>query len=203
MKLPRFLAVLSLILVVGAFTVFAPSSVTKAEAGPVTFELNLNGGNEVPPIEGSGSAFARLTFDADTNELTWVLFVRGISGGAVTAAHIHQASADSNGPVVIVLSAVPFTTIGGSAILTDEQVMELEAGNLYINVHSMDNPGGFARGQLSLPSAPVSVTPPSTGDAGLAGQGSSSLGAVGILIVITGLVFGGGMLKVRAARRRI
>ncbi len=132
-----------------------------------------------------------------------MVFVRGISVGAITAAHIHLAPAGSNGPVVIVLSAVPFSNVGGSAILTDEQVTDLKAGNFYINVHSQDNPGGVLRGQLSLPSAPVSVTPPSTGDAGLAGQGSSGLGAAGIVLAIASLVFGAGMLSLRMARRRI
>lgn len=202
MKLPRFLAVMSLILVVGAFTVFAPSSVTPAEAGPVTFELNLNGGNEVPPVEGPASGLARLTFDADTNELTWVVFVRGISGGAITASHIHLAPAGSNGPVIIFISAVPFSTVGGSVILTDEQLTDLKAGNLYINVHSQDNPGGVLRGQLSLPADMGGITPPSTGDAGLAGQ-ASGLGAVTIALAIASLVFGAGMLSLRMARRRI
>lgn len=203
MKLPKFLAVMSLILAVGAFTAFAASPVTLAEATPVTFELDLTGANEVPPVEGPTNGLARLTFDADTNELTWVIFVHGISGGAVTASHIHNAAAGANGPVIITLSPVGFVTLGGSAILTDEQVTELKAGNLYINVHSQDNPGGFLRGQLSLPTGMADIMPPSTGDAGLAGQASSGLGAVGIVVAVASLVFGAGMLSLRMARRRI
>jgi hypothetical protein len=65
------------------------------------------------------------------------------------------------------------------------------AGNFYFNAHSKENPGGFARWQMVLPTAPApvfaavpavsapaptaagtSVRPPSTGDAGLADSGT-------------------------------
>ncbi len=112
---------------------------------------------------------ARLTFDDETNVLTYQVTVHGISGGAVTASHIYQAAAGSNGPVIIALSLEPFTSVHGSATLDDDQVEALMAGDYYINVHSSNNPGGFARCQLSVPVVAV-VTPPSTGDGGLAAK---------------------------------
>ena len=205
MKLPRFLSVTALVLAVGAFTALAASPATHVEAAPATFEVDLSGANEVPPVQGPANGLARLTFDGDTNELTWAIFVRGISGGAVTAAHIHLAAAGSNGPVIVPISGGPFAAIDGSATLTDEQVVDLKAGNLYINVHSMENPGGVVRGQLSLPEAPApaSVTPPSTGDAGLAGQANHRLGALTIVIAMASLVVVLASLSVGAVRRRI
>ena len=39
--------------------------------------------------------------------------------------------------------------IKGSATLTDDQVKELMAGQMYANVHTATNPGGELRGQLT------------------------------------------------------
>ncbi len=38
--------------------------------------------------------------------------------------------------------------ITGSATLTDAQLADLEAGRLYVNIHTAANPGGEIRGQI-------------------------------------------------------
>ena len=174
---------------------------TGAEAAPVTFEQNCTGAEEVPAVSGPGSALARLTFDDETNVLTYQVTVHGISGGAVTASHIHQAAAGSNGPVIIALSLEPFTSVHGSATLDDDQVEALMAGDYYINVHSSNNPGGFARCQLNVPVVAV-VTPPSTGDGGLAASGSTFWPAAAVLAALL-VSISGAALAVVATRRRI
>ena len=83
-----------------------------------------------------------------------------------------------NGPVVHALSLEGFTVVSGSITLSDEDVAELKAGDFYLNVHSVENPGGFARGQMELPAAPEEprvVTPPDTGDGGLADSAGATL----------------------------
>ena len=69
-----------------------------------------------------------------------------------TAAHIHEAAAGSNGPVVVTLSA---PTNGSSAGCIDTGDADLaaaitlvEPSNYYVNVHNADYPGGAVRAQL-------------------------------------------------------
>lgn len=170
--------------------------------------MQLSGANEVPPVTSPGSAFARFTFDDDTNVLTFALTVSGLSPNLVTAAHIHRGEAGVNGPIVHTLSATGFTQVAGSITLSAEDEADLKAGRFYANVHSTDNPGGFARGQLILPSAAAgsptptrtagAVSPPSTGDGGLAGDRDAGVWAG--LVAVAGAFFGSGVLLL--ARRR-
>ncbi|MCD6674670.1 MAG: CHRD domain-containing protein [Burkholderiaceae bacterium] len=70
----------------------------------------------------------------------------GIEG---TMAHIHEGASGANGPV-----RVPLTKDGNKWVvpegtkLNEEQQKALKAGNLYVNVHSKEHPGGELRAQL-------------------------------------------------------
>lgn len=75
-----------------------------------------------------------------------------VSGITATLAHIHDAFAGSAGPVI-----VNFVQSGtdpnrwdaeAGAILTADQINDLLAGKLYVNVHSAAYPQGEIRGQL-------------------------------------------------------
>jgi hypothetical protein len=65
-------------------------------------------------------------------------------------AHIHQAAAGQNGPVIIPMTrtAEGTWTIPAGAKLTDAQYEAFKAGNLYVNVHTDANKGGEVRGQI-------------------------------------------------------
>jgi hypothetical protein len=74
-----------------------------------------------------------------------------VSGMTPTAAHIHEAAAGANGPVI-----VPLTKSGDNkfvaapgAKLTDAQYEAYKAGRTYVNVHSTKNPAGEIRAQLT------------------------------------------------------
>jgi len=72
------------------------------------------------------------------------------TGIKATAAHIHEAAAGKNGPVVVPLeqkSDNEFAVPAG-AKLSDAQYKALKAGNLYVNVHSDAHKGGEIRAQL-------------------------------------------------------
>lgn len=164
------------------------SSTPVAEAAPVTINVMAVGANENPAVSGPGAANGRFTFDKATKQLTYVVRVTGLSSNLVTAAHIHRGAAGVNGPIVYPLSTVAFELVTGSITLTDADIADLEAGRLYFNVHSIENPGGFARGQMILPGSasagtPAAVSPPNTGDAGLVDASSSSLPAIAGLVL--------------------
>jgi hypothetical protein len=132
--------ILAASLVMGAWT--AGYGVAMAADSSVT----LSGANEVPAVTTSAKGDGTITVGDDMS-------VKGsvkTSGITATMAHIHEAPAGKNGPVIIPLEkkgdnewAVP-----ANAKLTDAQYKAYKAGNLYVNVHSDAHKGGEIRDQL-------------------------------------------------------
>ena len=119
-------------------------------AGPVWAEqmklkADLSGGEEVPPVETSGTT--DVTYDTDTKKLTWTLQYSGLSGDA-TAAHFHGPAdpGENAGPVVPIADFA--SGAQGEADLTEEQAADLQAGKWYVNVHTANHPDGEIRGQV-------------------------------------------------------
>jgi hypothetical protein len=159
-----------------------------AEAAIHVMTLTAVGQQENPPVVGEATATAQFTFNDQTNVLTFFVQVHNIPTAQVTAAHIHRGAVGVNGPIVHNLSLVPFNTVAGTITLSAADVADLVAGRFYVNVHSVANPGGFARAQMILPAGAVApaptiapaapaptITPPATGDAGLASASAASL----------------------------
>ena len=114
-------------------------------AAAIAADVKLSGDQEVPPVKSAGSAAGSVTIGDDGSVSGSVT----ATGFEPTAAHIHQAAAGKNGPVI-----VPFTKEGSKfsapagAKLTPDQLKAYKAGELYVNVHSAANPGGEVRAQL-------------------------------------------------------
>jgi hypothetical protein len=95
-------------------------------------------------VKGSGDVTAMLdgktfTYSASYNDLT----------GPAVAAHFHTApTPGGNGPPVVPTVVTP-SPIKGTATLTDAQIVDLNAGHWYFNVHTAANPGGEIRGTLA------------------------------------------------------
>ena len=125
-----------------------------ASAVSTSFQVKLDGAQQVPPVQTAGSGSADLTYDPATKVLTWNVAFSGLSGPA-TMAHFHgPAPAGKNAGVEIWISTKgqPATSpLTGQATLTDAQAADLMAGNLYINVHTAKNPNGEIRGQVKPP----------------------------------------------------
>jgi len=142
------------------------------------FTANLNSRNEVQPNSGSGAGAVkaellgdRLTVTGSFANLTGN-FNRDIAGGA----HLHSGAAGVNGGVLISLKTDANADLKGgrffsdsnSVVLTADQLALLNAGNLYVNIHSTTIPAGEIRGQLlfepnAFPTAPT-ITKPISGD---------------------------------------
>lgn len=114
------------------------------------FFARLAGDQEVPPVATGGVGTA--AFLVTPSGLEFSIALDNL-GSAVTAAHIHTGTAGTNGPVVRNLT---FTGNGAKGIWSpiDAQPFNaaaLEAlfrGGLYVNVHTVANPGGEIRGQI-------------------------------------------------------
>ena len=113
-------------------------------------------------IDSKASGRARLTA-RNGEQLSIRANFRGLSG-TPTAAHLHLGQAGVNGPVVADLAAglrhnsvyinVRANDVTGPLAESDDPFLsllnELAAGNIYVNIHTAENPGGELRGQVSL-----------------------------------------------------
>ena len=118
-----------------------------ALADIATYTTVLSGANEVPPVATAASGVATLVVDTESLAATWTLEFSGLSS-AQTGAHFHAAPPEANGGVVFALTLG--TPVNGTWAMTQPQLDSLEAGNIYVNVHSETFPGGEIRGQMTL-----------------------------------------------------
>ena len=109
-------------------------------------KVELSGAQEVPPVMTSAAGSGTITVNADMS-VSGSVTTSGVAG---TMAHIHNAAAGKNGPVIIPLtkSGEHTWSVPAGAKLTDAQYKAYEAGDLYVNVHSAAHKGGEVRGQL-------------------------------------------------------
>jgi hypothetical protein len=120
---------------------------TAAFADTVSYKADLSGAQEVPPVAGSGTGSAEMTYDTTSKKLTWKVTYSGLTGGA-TAAHFHgPAEAGKNSGVAVAIAGTA-SPLEGSATLTDAQAADLTSGKWYVNVHTAANKSGEIRGQV-------------------------------------------------------
>jgi len=211
-----------LLALAGIALVLANPTPGYASHGVAIPQLTLLPGNEVPPVEANAigyfsgnAAYDQLVFDLSAD------------GDTFTAAHIHRGAAGTNGDVVAVLFGPhegqtyihptgiireanlvgPFA--GNFKMLTDA----LAKGELYVNVHSVDHPGGVVRVQLpaiivppppptptgTATGAPATPKPPVTGTGTVADDGWASTELLGgVLLVLAA----GSFATLMAVRRR-
>ena len=129
-----------------------------AHAQTIEFVAFLAGANEVPPNASPGTGLSRAILNTSTGEFTINTTFSGLLTNAI-AAHIHPAPPGVNGPVLFPFDGVPNAT-GGTIpshtfVLTEGQQNGLISGNWYVNVHSVDFPGGEVRGQLAVVPEPA------------------------------------------------
>lgn len=147
-----------------ATTTIASSSY--AQTIPSTFHAILEGDEEVPPVDSDAKGAAIFRTSNDGTELNYRLIVANIED--VTAAHIHLAPRGENGDIVAFLFDPEEPTEGrtngvlAEGTITSEDLVgplegstlselidEMEAGNTYVNVHTVEHPSGEIRGQIS------------------------------------------------------
>jgi hypothetical protein len=157
------------VLVVLLLAFVAVATVAAQGRGPVdNFRAHLSGANEVPAVDTLSQGQAIFQVSNDGSSLSYRLIVANLND--TLQAHIHVGPPGENGPVVAFLypSAPPAQLIEGrfSGVLAtgevtaddlrgpltgmslDDLLAEIAAGNTYVNVHTVANPGGEIRGQI-------------------------------------------------------
>lgn len=120
-------------------------AIAPAAAEMLAFKADLKGASEVPPTDSAATGTAEVSVDTATKEVKWTIQFSGLTGDA-TAAHFHGPAAvgENAGPAVDISGKIE----SGSATLTDAQLADLQAGKLYINLHTAKFPDGEIRGQV-------------------------------------------------------
>ena len=114
----------------------------------ITFVAGMSGENEVPAVTTNGRGLGVFHYTIGTLTLDVNVQVTELSGD-ITGAHLHTGAPGANGPVAIdLMPLLNGNTIQGTVDLTIDNLIALASGNLYVNVHTADNPGGEIRGQL-------------------------------------------------------
>ena len=160
----KLVAIILALLVFVSGAVFAQGS----GDGGRKFAARLAGVNEVPAVTTDTSGRAIIKFNKTFTEAEFSLNVR--KGVRITQAHIHCGAAGVNGPIIVFLAGfhapgwdvdgnwinnttvtnanvVNTTSACGSTLADLAQAMR--DGNMYVNAHSVTNPGGEVRGQLA------------------------------------------------------
>lgn len=115
----------------------------------LTYRANLDGSQEVPAVTTDAIGLATFNYTNVVNALEINVLVSGLSG-PITASHLHNAAVGENGGVVEDLSSfIKGNQIRG-VVFPGDYLEALQAGEIYINVHTADNPGGEIRGQLNI-----------------------------------------------------
>lgn len=138
------------------------------------FTARLSGSQEVPPVATRAAGQAVFSVSDDRSEVRYKELVANIVG--ITQSHIHCGAAGVNGPIVVFLfgfipegetlngilaqgsfkeeNIIPrpdsAACPGGVATL-EELLAKMEAGGAYVNVHTLEHPGGEIRGQIRPP----------------------------------------------------
>lgn len=128
----------------GLFAVLLAGCLGVAQAA--TVHVVLTGAHEVPAVHTMARAMGVIKIGPH-GSVSGEITTRGIKA---TMAHIHLAAAGSNGPPIVSLERGAHHTwvVPAGTRLTPEQYKAFLAGDLYINVHSLQHPAGAIRGQL-------------------------------------------------------
>lgn len=111
-----------------------------------SYTATLNGAQEVPPNGSGATGTADLTLWGDHSRLHAVLRTQNLTN-TITGAHIHKAPPGVLGPQVFDFGTFTGMTVR-SFTPTSGQVLDLDAGLHYVDIHTNLFPGGEIRGQL-------------------------------------------------------
>ncbi|MBK8146388.1 MAG: CHRD domain-containing protein [Bacteroidetes bacterium] len=121
--------------------------------GNLLVTARLDGSQSIPAVTTNASGIASVFINSTMDTAKIQVTVNGLSGG-ITGIHIHEGKKGSSGAVVTDLATklVGNTSqllIAGTS-LTKTWISKLLSGQYYINIHTLANPGGEIRGQLTL-----------------------------------------------------
>ena len=141
------------------------SVVEQIHAAKYPYDAPLSGQEEVPAVQTSATGEGEFTVPAN-GTMKYRVNVTGISNAS--AAHIHMAKAGENGEIIADLLNTPTSkdkdtaygmifrgNLSDSSLkgpmqgkTLDDLAAAMDSGDVYVNVHTAQNPDGEIRGQV-------------------------------------------------------
>lgn len=121
----------------------------------MTGDQEVNASGDFNQGDPDGFGVAKLVIDTLANTIDWQFLVADIAL-PLTGAHIHNAAAGANGPIVVNFNA----QLSGTG-LNDSDLAAVVANpsDFYVNLHNEMFPNGAIRGQFCDPYRTVSAVP--------------------------------------------
>lgn len=116
--------------------------------------IPLNTQNEIPLVENRNETGTFIINIFEDNHIEYSITINDLSSSdALTVAHIHAGDPVSTGvPIITLVDGTNIAFQGNKAIgtlqLTEAEITTLLGNDLYVNVHSTEQPTGLVRGQL-------------------------------------------------------
>lgn len=143
------------------YSTYEPDPNPEPDPQPVmqTYEVQLEGAQEVPMVDTQQSAMASVTINETDMMVMAEMDLSDVTG--VSGAHIHAGEVGTNGPVAFGFSDDNEDGIWEieSEDITEAQHDALLAGNWYVNVHTESYPDGELRGQILTDTQMVHLFP--------------------------------------------
>jgi hypothetical protein len=129
-----------------------------------SFKAKLSGEGEVPPIKTNAEGEVTFRLNKEGDELIYFVTLRNIKD--VTAVQVHQGRKGQEGPLIVPLLIEPKKPLISGTLYSEGRirayeligplkgkplsslVQRIEAGDAYVNVHTIQHPGGEIRGQI-------------------------------------------------------
>ena len=129
-----------------------PSGALRGQITPANIEVYgvvPTGEQEVPAATTDASGTGAITLNTTTGLIIGTINVFNITP---TMAHIHVGDVGVNGAVVLALTDTGggVFTVPANTILSMAQMDLMQSEGLYTNFHTIENPGGEIRGQITL-----------------------------------------------------
>ena len=160
MSIKVTLATIAIIVALGSITA---NGFINSALGQQSFDAELSGGDEVPPVDTNATGIAN--FQDNVQTVNYQLSVSDLVN--VTQAHIHRGEEGENGKVVVTLYNTTMPTGPMSGLLSQGNITAanlvgplagqqltaltsiMENGTAYVNVHTKEFPLGEIRGQIA------------------------------------------------------
>ncbi len=115
------------------------------------FSVRMTGAQQTPAVETNAIGIGSFILSNDRSTIDINLTLANLSG-PIQAIHIHEGFSGES--VGVWMDLEPFLTgnrvKGQITGLTSAQLSRMLSGGYYVNVHTMQNPDGEARGQIIL-----------------------------------------------------
>jgi|GEM_PF-1998263 len=134
-----------------AFAIMTITGTARSQESFVATHFSVpEGDNEVPPVEGdAGYAVAIMRYDPMTSSLDYRISVALPAGQTITAAHFHRGARGVSGdPIASINFAPGQMTATGTWFVTGQDLVDLLNQNIYLNIHTNENPDGQLRDQV-------------------------------------------------------